>query len=124
MGDKLQLLYSEYKMLIMAVKDWTQNNAVCECDGDCIVPSNLKVLNSKPAINDVKTQLMNSMAATMDSLPLILAHRTEDSLRKHVRDPDTVKDAFSLDGVSRLYEQLNDHFTDSQRACPSDMEFT
>jgi len=110
---KLQLLYSEYKMLIMAVKDWDQK----EAEDDQVISSNLETLNGKPAMGEVKAQLIDSMTAAMDSLPLILAHRTEDSLREQVRDPDTVRDAFSLDGVSGLYDQLNDHFRRRHTSC-------
>merc|ERR1712019_246303 len=121
MGE-LQLLYSEYKMLLMAVKDWNTNGAV---DGKA-VSSNLEILNGKPAMGEVKAQLIDSMTAAMDSLPLILAHRTEDSLREQVRDPDTVRDAFSLVGVSGLYDQLNEDFKRTQRSCShiSNLELT
>merc|ERR1712014_425380 len=106
----------------MAVKDWAKSEAVA----DDAVSSNLEILNGKPAMGEVKAQLIGSMTATMDSLPLILAHRTEDSLRDQVRDPDTVRDAFSLDGVSRLYDQLNDHFSRMHRSCShhSSLELT
>merc|ERR1712014_387286 len=97
----------------MAVKDWAKSEAVA----DDAVSSNLEILNGKPAMGEVKAQLIGSTTATMDSLPLILAHRTEDSLREQVPDPDTVRDAFSLDGVSRLYNELDGHFKRMQRSC-------
>merc|ERR1712019_216204 len=42
--DNLKLLYSEYKMLIMAVKDWAKNEAVTSKGSDYMGSSNLEIL--------------------------------------------------------------------------------
>merc|ERR1712176_22172 len=63
-------------------------------------------LNDARAMQSVQHELMDSIVATIETLAMILEHRTEDSLRGQVRHPDQVRGAFVLDGIPALYAQL------------------